>query len=323
MRRRDFITLVGGAAAWPVAVRAQQRAVPVIGVLVPYSPEFIAPYLVSLRQGLGESGLIEGRNVAIEVRYGRLNSEQLTELAGDLVRRRVAVIATLGGPAMVRAVRAASTSIPIVFEVAADVVRSGLVPSLSRPSGNATGVAWQAGETEGKRLELLRMLVPSAKRFAVLAGSENAANIIDLKEGGATAGVEIMPLQANANQDIDSAFSSLSRRPADALLVSSYPLFFERMVQIATLSARHDVPTIHPLREFAAVGGLMSYGPNFAGQVRQVGVYVGRILKGEKPADLPVIQPTKFDFVINLTTARALDINVPSNLLALADEVIE
>jgi putative ABC transport system substrate-binding protein len=320
--RREFITLLGGAAAWPLAARAQS-AVPVIGVLVPYSPETTAPYLASLRQGLGESGLIEGRNVAIEVRYGRNNPERLKELAADLVRRRVAVIATLGGPVTVRAVRAASSSVPIVFEVAADVVRSGLVASLSHPSDNATGVAWQAGETEGKRLELLRMLLPGAKRFAVLSGSENAANIVDLKEGAKTAGVEITLLQAIANQDIDTAFASLSRRPADALLVSSYTLFVERMVQIATLSARHDVPTIHFLREFATVGGLMSYGPNFAGQVRQVGVYVGRILKGEKPEDLPVIQPTEFDFVINLTTARALDINVPPNLLALADEVIE
>jgi len=324
MRRREFITLLGGAAAaWPTAARAQQHAMPVIGVLVPFSPESTATYLVSLREGLGVLGFIEGRNVGIEVRYARNDYQRLPELAADLVRRNVVVIATLGGPTTVRAVKAASTNVPIVFEIGADAVRSGLVASLSRPGGNATGVGFLAGESEPKRLELLRALLPAAKRFAALVGSQDNPNVVGLKQAAATTGVELAMLQANTDQDINAEFVGLARRPADALLITSYPLFIDRVVQIATLSARHGVPTIHFLRQFASVGGLMSYGPNYAAQVRQVGVYVGRILKGEKPADLPVVQPTKFDFVINLATAKAFDITVPPSVLSIADEVIE
>jgi putative ABC transport system substrate-binding protein len=325
MRRRSFITLLGGAATWPVAARAQPAVpvVPVVGVLVPFSPESTTPYLASLREGLGESGFIEGRNIAIEVRYARNNLDRLPELAVDLVHRGVGVIATLGGPVTVRAVKAASTSIPIVFEIGADPVRAGLVASLSRPGGNATGIGFLGGESEPKRLELLRALLPASKRFAALVGSQDNPNVVGLKQAAATTGVELAVLQANTDQDINAAFASLARSPADALLVTTYPLFIDRVVQIATLSARHGVPTIHFLRQFAAVGGLTSYGPNYTAQVRQVGVYVGRILKGEKPADLPVIQPTKFDFVINLATAKTLDLTVPPNLLAIADEVIE
>jgi putative ABC transport system substrate-binding protein len=323
IRRRHFITLLGSAAAWPIRARAQQAALPVIGVLVPFSPESTTPYLVSLREGLGDSGFIEGKNVAIEVRYGRNDLKRLPELASDLVRRRVAIVATLGGPAVARAVMSASNSTPIVFEIGADPVRTGLIASLSRPGGNATGISFLGGESEPKRLELLQALLPAAKRFAVLVGSEENLNVIALKQAAATNGVEIAVLLATANQDINAAFDSLGRRPADALLVTTYPLFIDRVVQIATLSTRHGVPTIHFQRQFAAVGGLMSYGPNYSDQVRQVGVYVGRILKGEKPADLPVVQPTKFDLVINLATAKALDLTVPPSLLAIADEVIE
>jgi putative tryptophan/tyrosine transport system substrate-binding protein len=329
MRRREFITLIGGGAAtWPVMARAQQPAMPVIGLLVPFSPEPTAPFLAALREGLSEAGFIERRNVAIEARYAQNDIGRLPELAVDLVRRRVAVIATLGGPAAVRAARAASATIPIVFEVGVDPVRAGLVASLNRPGGNATGISFLSSESETKRLGFLRALLPSAKRFAMLVGSvvlsDVVANINDeIRETAATIGVQIEILNASNIQEIDAAFVNLVQKQADALLVRTSPLYIDRGVQIATLAARHAVPTVHFLRQFAAVGGLMSYGANYPDQVRQVGVYVGRILKGEKPADLPIIQPTKFEFVINLQTARALNIEVPPSLLATADEVIE
>jgi putative ABC transport system substrate-binding protein len=304
MRRRNFITLLGGAAAWPLAARAQQPAMPVIGLLVPFSPESTAPYLAALREGLGETGFIEHRNVAIEARYARNNLDRLPELAADLVRRRVAAIATLGGPTAARAAKAATATIPIIF---------------------VTGVSFLGGESESKRLGLLHAMLPAAKRFAVLTGGLQNPDNIASEMGGAAATfeAEVEVLRANNVEEINLAFASLAQKGAEALLVRTYNLFIDRVVQIATLAARHAVPTIHFLPQFAAVGGLMGYGPDYLDQVRQVGAYVGRILKGEKPADLPVVQPTKFDLVINLTTAKALGLDVPPSLLAIADEVIE
>ena len=328
MKRREFITLLGGAAAassvsWPLAARAQQAAMPVIGLLVPFSPEPAAPFLAAFREGLGETGFIERRNVAIETRYANRDLGRLPELAADLVRRRVAVIATLGGPVVAGAAKAATTTIPIVFEIGSDPVRQGLVASLNRPGGNATGVSFLGTESESKRLGLLHALLPEAKRFAVLAGAQTADSIASELGGAAAIGVEVEALPALTVQEIDAAFASLARKGADALMVRTNNLYMDRVVQIATLAARHGVPTIHFQRQFVAVGGLMSYGPNYLDQVRQVGVYVGRVLKGEKPADLPVVQPTKFDFVINLQTAKTLGLTVPPTLLAIADEVIE
>jgi putative ABC transport system substrate-binding protein len=327
MKRRQFITLLGAATAWPIAATAQQMAMPLVGFLVPFLPGPAAPFVAAFREGLGETGFIERRNVAIEARYAQNDLGRLPELAVDLVRRQVAVIATLGGPSAVRAARAASATIPIVFEVGVDPVRAGLVASLNRPGGNATGVSFLSAESETKRLGFLHALLPSAKRFAMLVSQPVIganANINDeVREAAATIGVQIEILNASNIQEIDAAFVNLVQKQADALLVRTSPLFIDRAVQIATLAARHAVPTVHFQRQFAAGGGLMSYGADYPDQVRQVGVYVGRILKGEKPADLPVIQPTKFDLVINLTTAKALGLTVPANLLATADEVIE
>ena len=328
MKRREFITLLGGAAtassvSWLLAARAQQAAMPVIGLLVPFSPEPAAPFLAAFREGLGETGFIERRNVAIETRYANRDLGRLPELAADLVRRRVAVIATLGGPVVAGAAKAATTTIPIVFEIGSDPVRQGLVASLNRPGGNATGVSFLGTESESKRLGLLHALLPEAKRFAVLAGAQTADSIASELGGAAAIGVEVEALPALTVQEIDAAFASLARKGADALMVRTNNLYMDRVVQIATLAARHAVPTIHFQRQFVAVGGLMSYGPNYLDQVRQVGVYVGRVLKGEKPADLPVVQPTKFDFVVNLQTAKTLGLTVPPTLLAIADEVIE
>jgi putative ABC transport system substrate-binding protein len=325
MRRRNFITLLGGAAAWPLAARAQQPAMPVIGLLVPFSPESTAPYLAALREGLGETGFIEHRNVAIEARYARNNLDRLPELAADLVRRRVAAIATLGGPTAARAAKAATATIPIIFETGADPIQTGLVASLNRPGGNVTGVSFLGGESESKRLGLLHAMLPAAKRFAVLTGGLQNPDNIASEMGGAAATfeAEVEVLRANNVEEINLAFASLAQKGAEALLVRTYNLFIDRVVQIATLAARHAVPTIHFLPQFAAVGGLMGYGPDYLDQVRQVGAYVGRILKGEKPEDLPVLQPTKFDLVINLKTARALGLTVPPSILAQADEVIE
>jgi putative tryptophan/tyrosine transport system substrate-binding protein len=325
MRRRELLTLIGGAAtAWPLAARAQQVAVPVVGLLVPFSPEPAVPFLAAFRQGLGEIGFIEGRNLAIETRYASRVLGHLPDLAADLVRRRVAVIATLGGPAVAAAAKVATSTIPIVFETGGDPVRQGLVASLNQPGGNATGVSFLGTESESKRLGLLHALLPQAKRFAILAGAQVAGTVAtDLGGAAATIGVEIEPLRSSSVAEIDAAFAHLAQKPADALMVTTNNLYMDRVVQIAILAARHAVPTIHFQRQFAAAGGLMSYGPNYLDQIHQVGVYVGRILKGETPADLPVVRPTKFDFVINLQTAKTLGLMIPPALLALTDEVIE
>ena len=303
MKRREFITLLGGAAAWPLAARAQQAALPVIGFLNATSPDGYADRLRGFRQGLKETGYVEGENVAVEYRWAEDQSDRLPALAADLVRRRVAVLAaTSTSPAL--AAKAATTSIPIVFMVAEDPVRLGLVASLARPSGNATGINFYTGELTAKRLELLRELVPAATRVAVLINSANVSTETTLR-------------------DVESAARAMARERTDALFVGLDPFLNSRRVQLAQLATHHRIPAAYSARDIAEAGGLMSYGTNITDAFRQVGVYAGRILQGAKPADLPVVQASKFELVINAHTARMLGLTVPDKLLAAADEVIE
>jgi putative ABC transport system substrate-binding protein len=325
LRRREFTTLVGGTAAWPLAARAQQ-AMPVIGFLFGGSPEASANFVAAFRNGLGEAGYVEGQNVAIEYLWTHNDNDRLSELAADLVRRRVAVIVTPNLIAAALAAKAATATIPIVFGGGFDPVQAGLVASLNQPGGNVTGISFMSVETGGKRLGLLHELLPGAARFAMLVNPTNPnaePNITEARAAASVIGRQIEVLAARTNRDIDTAFGSLVQKQADALLVSPEPLFTTRRVQLVTLAARHAVPTIYYIREFAEIGGLISYGPNVADQYRQVGVYSGRILKGEKPGDLPILRPTKFEFVINLQTAKTLGLEVSPMLLARADEVIE
>jgi putative tryptophan/tyrosine transport system substrate-binding protein len=326
MRRRQFIAGLGSAAAWPVAGWAQQAIVPTVGLLVTGLREPNATFVAAFRQGLSQAGFAEPANVFIEYRYGGNDVRRLPELAADLVNRRVAVIATLGGPQPVRAAQAATATIPIVFETGGDPVQAGLVASLNRPGGNATGIAILSPDLEPKRLGLLHELLPRAMRFAVMINPNSnalASRVGELQAAAATIGVPIDVLYAANSSEIDRAFVRLAQNRAEALLVATSPLFSDRAVQIATLAARYAVPAMYSGRDQAAVGGLISYGPNYADQVRQVGIYVGRILNGEKAADLPVMRPTKFELVINLKTANVLGLTVPPTLLARADEVIE
>ena len=326
MKRRAFISLLGGAAAtWPLAARAQQPAMPVIGFLHSSSPE---PYrLRAFRQGLKDAGFIEGENVAIEYRWADSQIDRLPALAAELVQRRVAVIAASGGMPSILAAKAATTTIPIVFALAEDPVRLGLVASLARPSGNLTGINFFGTELAAKRLELLRELVPGAIRIAVLVDPTNATNTETTVRGVEAAarakGLQIQVLNASNSREVDATFATLASERPDALLVGSTAFLADRRVQLAQLAARHAVPAIYVDRQFAEVGGLMSYGASLGDAFRQVGVYSGRILKGAKPADLPVLQSTKFELVINAPTARMLGLTVPPTLLARADEVIE
>jgi putative tryptophan/tyrosine transport system substrate-binding protein len=327
LRRRQFITLLGGAGlAWPLAARTQQAGMPVVGYLEPGFPEEMALRLAAFRKGLGETGYVEGRNVAIEYRWGQDEYDRLAELAADLVRRGVAVIATPGSTQGALAAKAATTAIPIVFSTGADPVKAGLVGSLNRPGGNLTGVSSMTGELGAKQLGLLQELLPGATRFAVLTNSRNAMTepiIEDLRTASLAIGRQIDVFNAGTNRDIDTVFASLVQKRADALLVSPDPLFVNRRVQLVTLATYHRVPAIYYSREFAEAGGLMSYGTSQTDMYRQVGIYVGRILKGEKPADMPILRATKFELVINLQTAKTLGLDIPPKLLALADEVIE
>jgi putative tryptophan/tyrosine transport system substrate-binding protein len=321
MKRRAFIAGLGGAAAWPLAARAQQAIVPTVGLLVTGFREPNATFVTAFRQGLSQAGFVEPATVSIEYRYGENDIRRLPELAADLVNRRVAVIATLGGPAPVRAAQAATTTIPIVFETGGDPVQAGLVASLNRPGGNATGVAILSPDIEPKRLGLLHELLPRAMRFAVMINPSNApaiwaSRVSELQAAAAKIGVHIDVLYATNSGEIDRAFGTLAQNRAEALLVATSPLFSDHSVQITTLAARYAVPAMYS-------GGLISYGPSYPDQVRQVGIYVGRVLKGEKAADLPVMRPTKFELVINLQTAKALGLEIPPQLLARADEVIE
>jgi putative ABC transport system substrate-binding protein len=325
VRRREFITLLGGAAAWPLAARAQQPAMPVVGFFHPSSPE--AYRVRAFRQGLKDAGFIEGENVAIEYRWGDDQTDRLPALATELARRQVAVIATAGVPAILAA-KAATTTIPIVFVVGEDPVRLGLVTSLARPGGHLTGINFFAAELAAKRLELLRELVPGAVRIAVLVDPAHAASTeTTLREVEAAArpmGLQIQVLKASTIREIDAAFARFVSERPDALFVGGTgPFLVDRRVQLAQLAARHVIPAIYQDRLHAEVGGMMSYGASLGDAWRHVGVYTGRILKGVKPADLPVVQSSKFELVINASTARMLGLNLPQALLATADEVIE
>ena len=326
MRRRDFITLLGGAtAAWPLAARAQQAGEPVIGFLNSGTATAFAPFAVAFRQGLSEAGYVAGRNVAIEYRWAEGHYERLTTLAGDLIGRQVTVIAATTTPAALAA-KAATTTIPIVFTAGVDPIAAGLIGSLNRPSGNLTGVNVYLSALWGKRLGLLRELVPNAAVIGMLVNpnfpdAESQAR--DVKEAAGIIGQQVHIVNASSDSDIDSAFANLVRLPVGALLVASDAFFVSHRDQIVALAARHALPTIYPVREFVFAGGLMIYAPDLGDGYRQAGIYVGRILKGAKPSDLPVVQPTRFDFVINLKTAKALGLEIPDKLLALANEVIE
>ena len=326
MNRREFITLVGGAAAWPLVARAQQSAMPVIGYLYAGSSAPVASLIAVFRDGLAENGYIEGRNVMIEYRYADGRYDRLPDLAADLVRRHVAVIVTPPSTAAALAAKGATRTIPIVFAVTDDPAKLGLVASLSRPGGNATGVNFLVAELVAKRLALLRELVPAAVRVVVLVNPDNANTesvTKDLKQAAPALDMRIDVIHARDSREIEAAFAALVRTKADALLVGPDSVFQNRRVQLATLAARHAVPTVFPVREFVEVGGLLSYGTSLTNAYRQLGVYTGRILKGTKPGELPVVQSTKFELLINLPTARALGIDIPPTLLARADEVIE
>ena len=324
IRRRAFITLLGGAAAWPLGARAQQPALPVIGFLHNGSPEVPPSLVAGFRQGLSETGFIDGRNVTIEFRWAHNDSSRLPELAADLVRQRVNVIATPNGDQAARAAKAATTAIPIVFNSVGDPVKNGLVASYNRPGGNLTGVTSLLQELGAKRLGLLHELLPGATRFAVLVHDNfNEYVIANLRAAASTLGLQIEVLPAGSNRDIDMAFATLQQKRADAVLTANAALFGARRLQLAMLAARYAVPAMYHDRLFTEAGGLMSYGTSLADLYRQVGVYTGRVLKGEKPADLPVLQPAKFELVINLQAARTIGVEVPPSLLALADEVIE
>jgi putative tryptophan/tyrosine transport system substrate-binding protein len=326
IRRRDFITLLGGAAAvWPLAARAQQPGVPVIGFLNPESVEAAEGYLAAFRKGLGDAGYTVGRNVAIEYRFAEHHYDRLPALASELVRRQVAVIATGPRGALVAA-KAATSTIPIVFMSGADPVRRGIVASLNRPGGNLTGVTLLANDLSGKRLGLLHDLVPNASIVGTLSdatGPEPEFPLELLRAAAGRVGVTIRAERVAAAGDFDQAFANLVRDGAGALIVVSGAFFGAQRERIAALAARHAIPAMYTVREFVDVGGLVSYGPSAADAYRQMGVYAGRILKGEKPTDLPVLLPTKFELVINLRTAKALGLEVPAGLSAIADEVIE
>ena len=327
IERRKFLATLGGAAAWPLAARAQQSAMPVIGFLGAVSPYGFTERLRAFRQGLKDAGYAEGENIAIEYRWAESQLDRLPELAADLVRRRVTVIVATGGAVPAIAAKAATTTIPIVFTVPEDPVRLGLVASLARPGGNATGINFFASELVEKRLGLLRELVPNAVRVAVLVNPADASNTEATVKGVETVAhamaLQVQFFRASTNGEIQAAFERLARERPDVLFVGGDPFFLVRRVQLATLAALHRLPAAFSNRDHVEAGGLMSYGTNNNDAFRQAGIYTGRVLKGEKPADLPVVQPTKFELVINLPTAIAFGLEVPPELLASVDEVIE
>jgi putative ABC transport system substrate-binding protein len=327
MRRRQFITFLGGAvASWPLAARAQQPAMPAIGFLTSLGRNDRHNLRDAFRRGLNEAGYVEGRNVAIEYRFADNQYDRLPALAADLVDRKVSVIAATGGGNSVLAAKASTTTIPIVFLTAGDPVVEGYVASLNRPGGNLTGVSWFNALLGGKALGLLHEFVPHAAVVALLANPklpEAVRNISDAQEAARTLGRQLLVLNASDPGEVDAAFATLRQRRADALLVSADPFIGGRRQQIVALTARDAIPAMYPNREFVAEGGLMSYGNDIADAYRRAGLYAGRILKGEKPADLPIDQATKFQFVINLKTAKTLGLEVPHGLSARADEVIE
>jgi len=326
MRRREFITLVGGAAMWPVAARAQQRALPVIGFLDPQSPDFSEEARRVFRQGLKDKGFVDGENVAIETQFAGYQMERLQGLLAELVRRRVAVIVAASGPISVAASEA-TTTIPVVFMVPEDPVRLGLVDNLARPGRNMTGINFFNNELVAKRLGLLYELVPTAQRVAVLVNPAEAVIaetlLREVEPAARAMRLQVQLYKASSSTEINAAFAAMARERPDALFVSQGPFFAARRVQLVNLASRHAIPAIYSNRASAEVGGLLSYGTDRLDWYRQAGIYVGRILKGEKAADLPVVQSTKFELVINAETARMLGVSVPPGLLAIADEVIE
>jgi len=328
MKRRAFITLLGGAAtAWPLAARAQQPAMPVVGLLDIRSPDGMTDRLRGFRQGLGETGYVEGDNVTISYRWAENKIDRVPELMADLVRRQPAVILAGGNPAAVFAAKAATATVPILFIVPEDPVRLGLVASLARPGGNLTGINFFNSELVAKQLELLHELVPRAARVALFVNPANVSNTEAVERDAPPAaraiGLQIQFFRASSSREIDAAFATFTREPPDAIFVGNDGFFNSRRVQFVHQASHHRLPAIYTGREFSEIGGLMSYGTNIADAYRQAGVYAGRILKGAKPADLPVVQSSKFELVINHQTARVLGLTVPDKLLVAADEVIE
>jgi putative ABC transport system substrate-binding protein len=327
MRRREFLVLLGAAASRPLAARAQQPAMPVIGFLSGRSPYESSGAVAEFRQGLDETGYFESKNVVIEYRWAEGRYDRLPALAAELVSRQVTVIAAVGGPSSGLAAKGATATIPIVFISGADPVQEGLVASLNKPGGNATGVAPLLPAMEGKRFGLLHEVVPNAALIGVLLNPAAASYLdretSDVQEAARVVGQQLLILRASTEEAIEAAFAIAVEQRAGGLLVAADPFFVSRREQIVALAARYAIPAIYEVREYATAGGLMTYGINIGDAYHQVGSYVGRILKGEKPANLPVLQPTKFEFVINLTTAKALGVAIPPGLLSIADEVIE
>jgi putative ABC transport system substrate-binding protein len=324
MRRRELLAFLGGAAVWPLAARAQQPAMPMIGFLGPASPGPYAPYVAGFRQGLKEAGFIEGQNVAIEFRWAENQNDRLPALAAELVRRQVSVIATLGSGAM--AAKAATTTIPVVFLLGEDPVRLGLVASLARPGGNVTGLNLFSGEMTAKRLEILREILPAAARVAVMVnptGPNAETTLRDVPPAASAMGLDTRIFKAGTSREISAAFEALARERPDALLVDLDPFLTSRRVQLVTLAVRHAIPAAYAVREFVEIGGLMSYGSSLTDAYRQLAIYTASVLKGTKPAELPVAQASKFELVINAETARILGLTLPPMLIARADEVIE
>jgi putative tryptophan/tyrosine transport system substrate-binding protein len=327
MRRREFIALAGGTAAWPLMARAQQAALPVVGVVSGQSPHSDARNTAAFYKGLSEAGYVDGQNVTVEFHWVEGHYDRLPALMADLVRRHVAVIATTGNNATALAAKAATSTIPVVFAVGQDPVKLGLVASLARPGGNATGINDFLSEVDAKRLRLLHDMVPNAARVAVLVNPANIASaagtLQGTQEAAAATGLQLRVLNATTPAEIDAAFASFAQERPDALFVAADAFFSTRATQFITLAARDKLPATYSLRDYVIAGGLMSYGADLAEIGHQVGLYTGSILKGAKPADLPVLQSSKFDFAINMQTARALGIEVPSGLLSIADDVIE
>jgi putative ABC transport system substrate-binding protein len=326
MRRREFIVALGGAGAWPLAVCAQQSRVPMIGYLHSGSPAPYAELVAAFRESLKEAGYIEGANVAIEYRWAEGRYDRLPALAADLVSRHVALLVAQGGDPPAVVAKSATATIPIVFTLSSDPVKLGLVSSLNRPGGNVTGFWGYTSLLGTKRLELMRQLFPASRSIAVLVNLHNPnahIDMPDLRDAARTLGLPISFVTASSETEIEAVFATLREQRISVLLVNTDPFFLARRDQLVSLAASYSVPTVYPWREAAAAGGLISFGANLADGYRQVGLYAGRILKGEKPADLPVVQPTKFELVINLKTAKALGLTIPPTLLARADEVIE